>query len=148
MTTTDRTITAAQVEALEGHLALRVVARLNERTAEFPHDIGERLRVAREQAVQRAQAQRRLRTVPVAAVQVHASGTAALGGSGGWWLRAAALLPLVVLVAGLVLIQQRHDADQIAAAAEIDAALLADELPPEAYSDPGFVEFLKAPPAP
>jgi hypothetical protein len=27
--------------------------------------------------------------------------------------------------------------------AEVDAALLADDLPPAAYSDPGFVQFLK-----
>jgi hypothetical protein len=30
-------------------------------------------------------------------------------------------------------------------AAEIDSALLADDLPPKAYSDAGFVEFLKTP---
>ena len=28
----------------------------------------------------------------------------------------------------------------------IDAALLADDLPPDAYSDAGFAEFLKTPP--
>ena len=28
---------------------------------------------------------------------------------------------------------------------DIDTALLADDLPVAAYSDPGFVEFLKAP---
>jgi hypothetical protein len=26
---------------------------------------------------------------------------------------------------------------------QIDSALLADDLPPEAYADPGFVAFLK-----
>jgi hypothetical protein len=31
----------------------------------------------------------------------------------------------------------------LVAAAEVDTALLADTLPPEAYRDPGFVEFLK-----
>ena len=42
----------------------------------------------------------------------------------------------------------RNGADEAgyAAAAEVDAALLADDLPPEAYTDPGFGEFLKAPP--
>jgi hypothetical protein len=37
--------------------------------------------------------------------------------------------------------------EQVDAAAEIDAALLADDLPPAAYSDPGFLAFLKNPPA-
>jgi hypothetical protein len=27
--------------------------------------------------------------------------------------------------------------------AEVDAALLTDELPPAAYADPGFLQFLK-----
>jgi hypothetical protein len=59
-----------------------------------------------------------------------------------WWQRAAALLPLVVLVAGLVGIEQWATQEQIAVAADIDANLLADDLPPEAYADPGFAEFL------
>jgi hypothetical protein len=44
-----------------------------------------------------------------------------------------------------VLIQQQHVNEQIAAAAEIDADLLTDALPPSAYGDAGFLEFLKAP---
>jgi hypothetical protein len=28
--------------------------------------------------------------------------------------------------------------------AEVDAALLTDDLPPSAYADPGFVQFLKS----
>ena len=28
--------------------------------------------------------------------------------------------------------------------AELDAALLTDDLPPAAYSDPGFLQYLKA----
>jgi len=48
-----------------------------------------------------------------------------------------------VLVAGLVFIQHHHDLQQIEVAAEIDSALLADDLPPAAYGDPGFSEFLR-----
>ena len=51
----------------------------------------------------------------------------------------------MALIAGLLLIQQWQTDDQISAAAEIDAALLADDLPPVAYSDAGFAEFLKTP---
>ena len=64
---------------------------------------------------------------------------------GGWWSRLGVALPAVALLAGLLLIQQSHIDEQISAAAEIDAALLADDVPPNAYSDPGFVEFLKTP---
>jgi len=45
----------------------------------------------------------------------------------------------------LVLIQHWNTQAQIDTAAEIDAALLSDGLPPAAYSDPGFGEFLKQP---
>jgi hypothetical protein len=48
-----------------------------------------------------------------------------------------------VLVGGFYLIGQVHQSQQIHAAAEVDAVLLADELPPAAYTDPGFAEYLK-----
>jgi hypothetical protein len=55
------------------------------------------------------------------------------------------MLPFVALVAGLVLIQQLQVQEEIDAAAEIDADLLSDDVPPDAYSDPGFKEFLLMP---
>jgi hypothetical protein len=75
-------------------------------------------------------------------------GAAVLGGGPDfdatpWWLRLGSLLPLAVLLAGLVLIDHHYTRSQIDAAAEVDAAILADDLPPEAYRDQGFVEFLK-----
>ena len=45
-----------------------------------------------------------------------------------------------------MLIQDWQNRTQISVAAEVDAALLGDDLPLNAYSDAGFVEFLKAPP--
>ena len=58
----------------------------------------------------------------------------------------ASVLPLVALVGGLVLIQDWQNRTQISVAAEVDEALLGDDLPINAYRDPGFSEFLKAPP--
>ena len=55
------------------------------------------------------------------------------------------MLPALALVAGLVLIQRWQDNAQVSVAAEVDAALLSDDLPPNAYSDAGFAEFLKTP---
>lgn len=56
------------------------------------------------------------------------------------------MFPLIVLVAGLLAIEQWTMREQALAAAEIDATLLSDTLPPAAYSDPGFGEFLRSPP--
>lgn len=136
----------AELEALEARLALRMTARLTEKAAELPQDVTERLRFAREQALQRAQAARST-TSPASETVDNGNGTLTLGApaGSGRWRQLAAWLPLVALVGGLVLIQRLHTQSQIAAAAEIDASILADDLPPAAYSDPGFVEFLKTP---
>lgn len=137
----------AELEALEARLALRMTARLTEKAAELPQDVTERLRFAREQALQRAQAARATTTQSASSSVANGGGTLSLGSpqSGGWWMQLAAWVPLVALVGGLVLIQRLHTQSQITAAAEIDASILADDLPPAAYSDPGFVEFLKTP---
>jgi hypothetical protein len=137
----------AELEAQEARLALRMTARLTERAAELPQDVSERLRFAREQALLKAQAARKAAKATEVHVVTQANGTASLGASeaGGWWRQLAAVLPLLALVGGLVMIQRIHNNSQISAAAEIDASILADDLPPAAYSDPGFVEFLKTP---
>jgi hypothetical protein len=136
---------AARLEALQARFGLRVAAGLTERTAELPQDITERLRFAREKALERARAARKVEVPATQAVVVGSSLALGGGNDTGWWMKAASLLPLIALVGGLILIEHWHRGSQIAAAAEIDASLLSDDLPPAAYSDPGFVEFLKAP---
>lgn len=142
-----RTYAPAELNALEARLALRMTARLTEHAADLPQDVSERLRFAREQALERARAARKAE-VAEPTVVVGSGPTLSLGrgeGRASWWVQVASVLPLIALLAGLVFIQRLHDDSQISAAAEIDASLLADDLPPSAYSDPGFVEFLKAP---
>jgi len=134
----------AALDAVQARFALRVTAKLTERSADLGPDLTERLRFAREKALERARA---VRTAESAvAVGVSRSGAAVLGrGGSGWWLKAASVLPVFALAAGLFLIQRWQDNTQISTAAEVDAALLADDLPPRAYSDVGFAEFLKTP---
>jgi hypothetical protein len=132
------------VDALQARFGLRVASRLSEAADAVPHDIAERLRVAREQAVQRARQLRLAAPAAAAGMQV-SQGSIALGSPDSWWVRLASVVPLLLLVVGLVLIQHLHTQAEIHAAAEVDAALLADDLPPEAYGDPGFVAFLKQP---
>ena len=136
---------AAQPEA---RLSASLAALLSEGADQLPHDISERLRFGRERALAAARHQRRLEAVTAPAVVAVSGHAAVLAGPPSLWLRLASALPLVVLMAGLVMIQQHHDLEQISAAAEIDSALLADELPPAAYRDPGFTEFLRSVDAP
>ena len=134
--------------SLEARLAIRLASGLSIRSQQLPHDITERLRFAREQAVNQA---RQMRLAPAAGAVVagvSAQGTAVLGGHRSWWQQAVSVLPLITLVFGLVAIDRWSVQEQVRAAADIDAMLLSDALPPTAYSDPGFGEFLRTSPTP
>lgn len=122
----------------EAQFGRRVAARLSSGTEVLPHDIGERLRVARAQALAR-------RKLPVSAAPVvvaSGGGTATLASI--WWTRLGAVVPLVALVAGLISISVWQEDQRTSELAELDSALLTDALPPAAYTDPGFAQFLKS----
>jgi hypothetical protein len=137
-------LSASGLEAIQARFGLRVAARLDEASREVPHDVSERLKAAREMALERARLARRLDTAHT--VQGMGSTLSLVGGPrSDWWLKLVSALPLAALVAGFIFIERLHTKSQIDTAAEIDAALLADDVPPDAYSDPGFVEFLKTP---
>ncbi|QRF60155.1 DUF3619 family protein [Variovorax sp. UC122_21] len=125
----------------EDEFGQRVAARLSAGNQALPHDIGERLRVARAQAVAQRKQAPQLRVAPAV---VQSGNTAALGGGWGWWTRIGTVVPLVALVAGLVTISVMQDEDRASELAEVDSALLTGDLPPAAYTDPGFAQFLKS----
>ena len=133
----------SQAENRQNQYALKLVARLSGATESLPHDVSERLRAARMQALSHRKV-----AVTRTATAVFASGGAAslsMGDEGlNWWSRLVAAVPLVILALGLVsidVVQSQRRADEVA---EVDSALLTDDLPPSAYLDPGFVHFLKA----
>lgn len=133
-------------EAAEQRFARGIAACLTERSERLPPGIDERLRFARSTALESARRQRALRENEQG-VGSTAAGAAIAGFSRSrWWLRLATILPMVALVGGLMLIQDRTMQNQISVAAEIDAALLGGDLPIGAYRDAGFAEFLKSPP--
>jgi hypothetical protein len=129
-------------DGLEARFGVRVAALLGERAQSTAPDISERLRFAREQALVRAQAARQVQTAS-APVLVGRGRSAVLANPLGWWFKLGSAAPLALLVLGLAGIAHVHDKAQIAAVAEVDAALLSDDLPPAAYTDPGFAEYLK-----
>lgn len=140
--------TTAGTEALQSRLGVALASALNERAADLPHDLGERLRAGREQALSRARGKAAPAVVVASAsvvVGITAGRAAVAGGPPSWWVRLASGLPLLVLLAGLLIIDRWNNDEQVHAAAEIDALLLADDLPPAAYTDPGFGEFLRSP---
>jgi len=121
----------------------QVAAHLAAGTAEIPYDVTERLRAARVQAV----ARRKQAHLLTASSIVASGGGAALSfGDGGQslWNRIASALPLIALAGGLILIHTIENDRRASEVAEVDAALLTDDLPPSAYADSGFVQFLKS----
>lgn len=165
-------LNAAQREALEARFALRLSAHLEAGSQGLPHDITERLRVAREQSVALARAAKVQATSPIQVAQP-AMGWQLAGAKGGvgssslsgwtraisratghgrqlddaplgWGWRLASSLPVIALVAGLWGIHTWYHHEQLQAATDVDMALLTDDLPPSAYSDPGFEEFLRS----
>ena len=127
--------------ASQERFARRVAARLD---SQLSHDVSERLRAARVRAVA-------MRRQPVAKT---ASGLQVQNGAAtlnfeteklrftGWF---AALLPLIALLQEIITI---HILQNDLRASELDhiaSALLTDDLPPAAYTDPGFLKFLKTP---
>lgn len=113
-------------------------------TPSLAYDVSERLRVAR----QRALASRNtLHTLKLSSQTTQINGNGTLTGSGdeglNLWSILGSALPLLVLVLGLTAIGWVQQDDRANELAIIDAALLTDELPPDAYADAGFVQFLK-----
>ena len=116
--------------------------RLDIAALDIGHDISERLRVARQHALAS-------RTDTVMMVKFRTAALSTASGQGtpdeglNLWRILASALPLIGLVLGLILVQvvqqELIEADMVS----IDSALLLDDLPPDAYTDPGFLQFLK-----
>lgn len=123
-------------DRLEAQLAARLTAVLSASLADLPTDVETRLRFAREQALAR-------RIGGPAIVGRSGGGAAVLGRLAPWWPRLGALLPVAAVAAGVLMVDAHRQREAVTVAAEIDSALLVDELPPQAYADPGFVAFLK-----
>ena len=136
--------TQKNIEVLQERFARKAVSYLTHSTADLPHDITERLRAARFQAL----AKRKIATHQTAVTVVSQGPFAGLTWGGdeasGWWTRVGMIVPLIVLLAGLITINVVQSNNRAQEVAEVDLALLTDALPPEAFSDPGFVQFLKS----
>lgn len=136
MSTTDNLIATSRAD----QFGRAVAARLSAGADDMPYELRERLRAARVRAVQ---ARKKPAVAPVA-VGRGAAATLALGAEHrSLFNRIASVLPLVALVAGLVALHGYQDDRRATELAEVDADLLTDDLPPSAYADPGFVQFLK-----
>ncbi len=119
--------------------------RLNEHAADLPHDITERLRVARMQAL----SQRKPEPLRIFVPHLATPSGPGMGNSEeglNLWSRIASVLPIIFLLLGLATIHIFQNENRANEIAQLDAELLIDDLPPAAYTDPGFLIFLKSNP--
>ena len=131
-----------QLQARTDALGKMIASRLSEGAETLPHDVSERLKAARAQAL----AKRKIVNLQTSGDIAMSGGELALnlgGREDGLWNRIASFLPLLALVAGLIAIGVMQDELRASEVAEVDAELLTDELPPSAYVDPGFAQYLR-----
>lgn len=145
---------ASSLDAAEPRTVAVVLSALNDSARGLERDTAERLRASREQALARRKAARtasQTSDTPVLAPRPLGWASGAAPGTDrrlseglNPFTGVASLLPLVLLVVGLAVLSQATAQWRASELAELDAQLLTAELPPAAYADSGFVEFLRA----
>jgi hypothetical protein len=124
------------------NFAYGVRRALNEKLDDLPASTTERLAAARMAALARKKAPARVR--------VSRTAPALAGGASGffanpfaWFNRVSVALPLLLVMGGMVGVYQYEQQQSIVELAEMDAAVLSDELPLSAYLDQGFGAYLE-----
>ncbi|MCX7272262.1 MAG: DUF3619 family protein [Burkholderiales bacterium] len=124
----------------EQQIAQGIREALDESASRLPYRISHRL----EQARLTALAHQRTSEVRVDTRQFALAGSASSdSGRTLWWRLSVTLLPILALAAGLLVISVWNDTETADEIAEIDTAVLSDEVPLAAYTDRGFGVFLK-----
>ncbi len=126
--------------AAEARLGYLIAGHLNARSEELPAGVAERLKGIRRMVVDRRSPQRAI-ALPVR--RLATSGGGGGGGEGSWRLRLGLLLAVPTLLYGLYALQHFEQERFVKRIADIDTALLLDDLPPQAYLDPGFRTYLQ-----
>lgn len=129
------------MNAKQLNFAYRVRHALNENLDNLPPSTTERLAIARQIALSRKKADAPMRRL---AAQNAVAGTAGkfFHDQFSWLRRMGVAIPLIILVIGIGGLYQLEIQNRISDTADIDAAMLADELPLDAYLDHGFNAFL------
>jgi hypothetical protein len=120
------------------NLAYKIRHALNDNLDNLPASTTDRLAAARVQALARKKADAPVRAT---ARQRAAFDLGSLF-SMQWVARAAVVAPLLAMVAGMVGVYQYEREQRVAELAELDAAVLSDDLPLTAYTDHGFNAYL------
>lgn len=130
------------MNAKEINFAYRVRHALNENLDQLPAATGSRLAAARQLALSRKKPDAGRRVVAPRLAAAHGGDGGFFGRPLSWLGRMSVALPVVIVCAGLVGMYQAEKRQHIVDLAEIDAMVLTDELPLNAYLDHGFNAYL------
>lgn len=134
----------------EQQFAEQIRLALDESAAQLPYRVSYRLQAARQAALGR------LKETETAVEPAPALGLASAGGAGvltlggipaggaprwGWLL--LSVVTVLVLAAGFIAINEWSDQDVAEEIADIDLAILLDDVPISAYADRGFGVYIK-----
>ena len=119
------------------NFAYKIRHALNARLDQLPPSTADRLAAARKAAMARKKPHARLR---VARRQL--AGHLGAFFSSNLMGKMGVVVPLLALVIGLAGIYEHEEQQRVAELAELDAAVLSDELPLTAYLDQGFNAYL------
>lgn len=120
------------------NFAYKVRHALNENLDHLPASTTDRLAAARKLAVSR----KKPHATPLRVAQRALASNVSSLLSFEWLGRMGVAVPLMVMIAGLAGIYQYQEERRIAELAELDAAVLSDELPLTAYLDQGFNAYV------
>ena len=127
------------LDPVEQEFGKRVTRLLNAQSENLSSDIQSRLRDARATALSRAKAE----PVFVAQLQTTHRGFRNSSWNKPIWSFTGWLVPVTVVVLGLIAITEWQEDLRINDIANVDIALLTDDVPPDAFVDNGFMAFLK-----
>lgn len=128
-------------EARDLDFAYKIRRALNESSENLSAPTLDRLANARKMALTKKKQEAPAAVFAFKGVLAGNSGFSFQGPS-SWLGKIGVALPLLVLIIGLFGIYEYEQQQRINDLAEIDVAVLADELPPDAYLDTGFSAFL------
>lgn len=127
-------------ELNESEFGFRIRQALNEGLEHVDYRTTLKLQQAREAALVR---QRGAQTSRSWVLQT-AGGAGPVEDSPGWWSRLGLAAPVLALVIGFVGIYQYQEQRRISELADMDFAVLMDEIPLDAYADKGFGALLRS----
>lgn len=123
----------------EGEFGYRVRQALNEGLEHVDYRTALKLQQAREAALAHQRGTRPVRGWALQTVRGPATAR-----SQGWWPRLGLAAPLLALVLGFIGIYEYQEARRISELADMDFAVLMDDVPLDAYADKGFGALLRS----